>query len=184
VTDDVPLSPAQRTKVRRLSRPEEPGPGEQAGELALVPYLDILMNVMMFVLAGVAITFVSSVAVSAPSVGLGTRPPANQNALDLSVLVTDAGIGVKTSAGNVAAGCAEAGAGLAVPKRSGAHDLAALTACVKRLKQARAEFDGETQVTILASPGVEMQTILDVMDALRQDGGADLFPDVRFGVVR
>ena len=41
---DVPLSAAQRSKIRRLSQPREPQPGEEAGELNIIPYLDIIKS--------------------------------------------------------------------------------------------------------------------------------------------
>ena len=59
-----------------------------------------------------------------------------------------------------------------------------LTACARRLKTARAEFASEREVALSASPGVEYQTVLAVMDALRHDGDAELFPEVRLAVVR
>src|SRR5689334_9085132 len=139
MSDDVPLSPAQRSKIRRLSQPHEPAPGEEAGELALIPYLDIIMNVLMFVLAGVAITFISSIDTTPPSLGGGTRTRVDQKALNLSILVTDVGISVKTSAGNIATGCMDAGGGVTIPKKGDGHNTDALTECVKRLKKARPE---------------------------------------------
>ena len=47
------LSAAQRSKIRRLSQPKELAPDEEGGELNIVPFLDIITNVMMFVLATV-----------------------------------------------------------------------------------------------------------------------------------
>lgn len=181
---DAPLSPAQRSRIRRLSQPYEPGPGEEAGELALVPYLDIIMNVLMFVLAGVAITFVSSIDTTPPSLGGGTRRGQDQKALNLSVWVTNEGISVKTSSGNIATGCQDVGSGITIPKKGDAHNYEALTECVKRLKKARPEFEDESQVTITANPGTEYATIIETMDAIRQDKDEELFPDVHFGVAR
>ncbi|RLB65817.1 MAG: biopolymer transporter ExbD, partial [Deltaproteobacteria bacterium] len=45
---DVPLSPAQRSKIRRLARWKPPDPGEEAGELNIIPFLDIIMNIVVF----------------------------------------------------------------------------------------------------------------------------------------
>ena len=66
---DAPLSAAQRSRIRRLSQPKEPDAGEEAGELNVVPYLDIIMNVLMFVLASVSVTFVTSIDTTPPSIG-------------------------------------------------------------------------------------------------------------------
>ena len=74
--------------------------------------------------------------------------------------------------------------GVTGPKVNETYDFTGLTACAKRLKNARPEFKEETQVTITANPGIEYKTVIDVMDSLRSDGEEELFPDVHFGVAR
>lgn len=183
--EDIPLSPAQRSRIRRLSQPREPDAGEEAGEIQLVPYLDIITNVMMFVLASISVTFVASIDTTPPSIGGGkVRVDASTKALNLSAFITSQGVSLKTSGGNVSTGCQDVGAGITVPKGDKDHDFKALTACAKRLKNARPEFKEETQVTITANPGIEYQTVIGVMDALRSDGEEELFPEVHFGVAR
>ena len=182
---DVPLSSAQRSKIRRLSQPKEPDAGEEAGELNVVPYLDIIMNILIFVLASVSVTFVSSIDTTPPSIGGGkVRSELSSKALNLSAFITSQGISLKTSSGNIATGCQDVGSGVTVPKTNDSYDYPALTACAKRLKNARPEFKEETQVTITANPGIDYKTIIDVMDALRRDDGEELFPEVHFGVAR
>jgi hypothetical protein len=184
-TQDAPLSAAQRSRIRRLSQPREPDPGEEAGEIQLVPYLDIITNVMMFVLASISVTFVASIDTTPPSIGGGkVRVDPSQKALNLSAFITSQGVSLKTSSGNVSTGCQDVGAGITVPKAGEEYDYKALTACAKRLKNARSEFKEETQVTITANPGIEYQTVIGVMDALRGDGEEELFPEVHFGVAR
>jgi biopolymer transport protein ExbD len=183
--DDVPLSAAQRSRIRRLSRPKEPDAGEEAGELNVVPYLDIITNILMFVLASISVTFVASVDTTPPSIGGGkVRTELASKALNLSVFVTSQGVSLKTSGGNIATGCNDIGSGITVPKKAESYDYPGITACAKRLKNARDEFKTETQVTITANPGVDYKTIIDVMDALRSDGQDELFPEVHFGVAR
>lgn len=189
---DAPLSAAQRSRIRRLSQPKEPEPGEEAGELNVVPYLDIITNIMMFVLASVSVTFIASVDTTPPAIGGGkVRSDVSSKALNLSAFITDQGVQLKTSGGNIAPGCGKGGAvptlgtGVAVPKLNAeAHDLKTLTACARLLKNAQPEFKDETQVTITANPGTEYKAVIDVMDALRKDGGEELFPEVHFGVAR
>jgi biopolymer transport protein ExbD len=183
---DAPLSAAQRSKIRRLSQPKEPDAGEEAGELNVVPYLDIITNVMMFVLASVSVTFVSSIETEPPSIGGGkVRSEITSKALNLSAFITNQGVSLKTSGGNIAPGCEAAGAGVTVPKiGESKYDYTTLTACAKRLKNASPDFREETQVTITANPSIELQTVIGVMDALRKDGEEELFPDVHFGVAR
>jgi biopolymer transport protein TolR len=181
---DVPLSSAQRSKIRRLSQPKEPEPGEEAGELNVVPYLDIIMNILIFVLASVSVTFMSSIDTTPPSIGGKVQSAVSSKALNLSAFITSQGVSLKTSSGNVATGCQDVGGGVTVPKVNDSYDFPALTACAKRLKSARPEFQEETQVTITANPGIDYKTIIDVMDALRSDSGEQLFPEVHFGVAR
>ena len=183
---EIPLSPAQRSKIRRLSQPKEPVPGEEAGELNIVPYLDIIVNILVFVLVSVSVTFIASIDTTPPSIGGGkVRADISTKALNLSAWITTTGIALKTSSGNIATGCQDVGSGVTVPKTTNdSYDFPALTACAKRLKNARPEFKEETQVTITANPGIDYKTIIDVMDALRSDDGEVLFPEVHFGVAR
>jgi biopolymer transport protein ExbD len=180
------LSAAQRSKVRRLSAPKDADEGEEAGELNIVPFLDIIMNVLMFVLATVAVTFTATIDSTPPSLGgKGVRAQPTSNALNLAVFVVNEGFSLKASGGNIATGCSSPGPGLAVPKVGNDYDYATLTDCAKKLKDASADFKDETQVTITANPGVDYQTLIRAIDALRRSKeGEDLFPDVHFGVPR
>ena len=182
---DIPLSAAQRSRIRRLSQPREPAPGDEAGELNVVPYLDIITNIMMFVLASVSVSFIASIDTTPPSIGgKGVRGDVASKALNLSAFVTNEGISLKTSSGNIAPGCDGIGSGMTVPKKGDDYNFTSLTDCARKLKNANPAFKEETQVTITANPGIEYKTIIDVMDSLRSDGTEELFPEVHFGVVR
>jgi len=184
-TDDVPLSAAQRSKIRRLSQPKEPEAGDVAGELNVVPYLDIITNIMMFVLASVSVSFIGTIDTTPPSIGGNrVRADVSSKALNLSAWITTGGVSLKTAGGNIATGCQDVGAGITVPNVQDQVDYKTLTACAKRLKDANPAFKEETQVTITANPGTEYATVIGVMDALRADSQEELFPDVHFGVAR
>lgn len=176
------LSAAQRAKVRRLSRPRDADEGE-TGELNIVPFLDIIVNILIFVLATVAVTFTASLETTPPaSRSAGVRQAAPKEALNLTVFVVEGGFALKASGGNVAEGCTGRGAGLAVPKRTGEYDFVGLKACGSKLK---AEYPDERQFYIAANPGTEYQTLIHVMDALREtEDGAPLFPEANFKVPR
>lgn len=60
-SSDEVLSACQRAKIRRLATPPEASPEDEGGELNVVPFLDIITNVLMFVLATVAITFTATI---------------------------------------------------------------------------------------------------------------------------
>ena len=179
-----PLSASQRSRIRRLARPEDHAQGEEAGELNIVPYLDIITNIMMFVLASVAVAFVGTINIQAAFAGPRKIDDGRERALRLTALVTSGGVALVTKDGHIAPGCGGIGEGVTVPKREGAHDLVQLSACARRIKSARPELDAETQVTLTASPEVPYEAVIAVMDALRRDEAGELFPEVHFGVVR
>jgi len=179
------LTAAQRSRIRRLSQPRELAPDEEGGELNVVPFLDIIMNILIFVLATVAVTFTATIETTPPQSPSGGVRAEPKKTLNFSVLITSEGHSIKTSGGNVATGCKGAGPGLAVPKRQGSYDFVALTACAQALKQAAPEFGEETQVFLSANPAIDYQTLVSTIDAVRATPqGEPLFPDVNFQVVR
>lgn len=179
---NAPLSSAQRARIRRLSAPVRPEAGEEGAELNVVPYLDIIMNVMMFVLATVSITFATTIPTAAAEEG--PRRPGPPEGLRLTALVTGRGVALTTAGGAIAPGCDGLGPGLTVPSKGDGDDLAGLSACARRIKGARPEYAAETQVTVTASPDVPYATVIAVMDALRRDDAGELFPEVHLGAVR
>jgi biopolymer transport protein TolR len=180
------LSASQRSKIRRLSQPKELAPDEEGGELNIVPFLDIVMNILIFVLATVAVTFTATIDTSPPaSKSAGVRTEVPSEALNLSVLIATEGFSLKTSGGNIAPGCNDVGAGYAVPKVNGNYDFTSLKACASHLKGSSSAFADETAATISANPGVDFQTVVGVMDALRETPAGDsLFENIQFGVAR
>jgi hypothetical protein len=100
--------------------------------------------------------------------------------IGLTVFLIDGGVSIKTSGGNVAPGCNEAGPGLAIPTRDGAQDPVALGACVHKLK---ALFPNEQAATFTASPTLPFGGAWVVIDAIRGAKG-ELFPEVMLGVSR
>jgi biopolymer transport protein ExbD len=176
------LSAAQRSKIRRLSAPRELAPDEEGGELNIVPFLDIVMNVLMFVLATVSVTFTATIDTFPPRAGgRGATTPT----LGLTVLIVPDGFSLKARGGNIAPGCSDTGPGIAIPRKDNDFDYVALKACVTKLKGAAAEFKDETGVTISANPPIPYQVVIDTMDAVRNNEAGDpLFPEVSFGIAR
>jgi biopolymer transport protein TolR len=178
------LSAQQRSKIRRLSQPREHAPDEAGGELNIVPFLDIIMNVLMFVLATISVTFTATIDTYPPRAGSGARAPTTPT-LGLTVLVVPDGFSLKARGGNVAPGCNDTGPGIAIPKKEGDYDYDALRACANKLKGAAPEFKDEMGVTISANPPIPYQVVISTMDAVRKNGtGEDMFPEVTFGVAR
>src|SRR6185295_5978275 len=97
------LSTAQVGKIRRLSQPKELSPDEEGGELNIIPFLDIVVNILIFVLATVAVTFTATIDTSPPaSKSSGVRKEIKSEALNLTVLIVNEGFSIKASGGNVA----------------------------------------------------------------------------------
>ena len=181
---DEKLSAAQRSKIRRLSAPRELSPDEEGGELNIVPFLDIVTNVLMFVLATVSVTFTATIDTFPPRAGSGARAPTTPT-LGLTVLVVSEGFSLKARGGNVAPGCSDTGPGVAIPTKGTDYDYDALKACVNKLKASSADFKDETGVTISANPQIPYQVVISTMDAVRKnEAGEDLFPEVSFGIAR
>ncbi len=178
------LTTAQRSRIRRLSQPKELAPDEEGGELNIVPFLDIIMNILIFVLATVAVTFTATIDTTPPaSKSSGVRAEVPSEALNLTVLIVNDGFGLKAAGGNIAPGCQNPGPGIAIPMKNGKYDLEALTACAAHLKSLSPEFAEENQVYLSGNPGTDYQTIIDVIDALRQTPQGDvLFDNVNFKV--
>lgn len=187
--NDTPLSASQRSRIRRLGAPKEPAPGDEAGELNIIPYLDIVMNIIVFVVSTLSVVFMSTIDTVAPTMPEQGKGRSTQDmttkALNLTALITSEGVSLKTSDGNLATGCNSFGQGITVPKLDGKYDANELTRCASELKKKNERAATETQVTITANPDVDYQYVVDAMDALRQDKeGKSLFTDVAFGVAR
>lgn len=202
------LSAAQRSKIRRLSQPKELAPDEEGGELNIVPFLDIITNVMMFVLATVTVTFTATIETNPPKAS-GSGPKPTTPTLGLTILVVDNGFSLKARGGNVAPGCNDIGSGLAVgmttnDKGQPDYDYKQLTQCVAKLKGSSPDFADETTVTLSANPNIPYGALIGTIDAIRMlpaesrapnqecthddklgwAGAACLFPDVNFGLAR
>ena len=175
------LTPQQRAYVRKRTKHSDPDPSEIAGELNIVPFLDIVVNIIIFLLATVqAVLAVAQLDAQLPA--LGRRVGRTQlddagSTLNLSVTITSAGVIVSGSGGKLAPGCEQTQSGrvITVANRGGEYDWAGLTQCAARV---HSEFPDERKVIVSADPEVEFQHLVGAMDALRVDGTEELFPEV------
>jgi len=158
----------------------DPDPSELDEELNIVPFLDIVVNIIMFLLMTLTtVAFFSQVEAALPEYrkgGIGKRGADNES-LNLNVTVTRAGLIVSGSGGKLARGCTTTAPGrvITVPAAmNGEHDWNGLTNCVKRVKE---QFSDETRVTLSADPEVPYEDLVAAMDAVRGDE-SELFPDV------
>ncbi len=159
---------------RKLKPREE----EEAGELNIVPYLDILMNLIIFMLLSMTgLAAFGILNVSAPSYadegGGGNEPPP---ALVLSVLIAKNGF-VVGGVDGLPGGSSPSGEMIpTVPLKAGAYDYLALTRTLDGVKQ---KFPKESKVLLGASPTVPYDVLISTMDAVRENEARKLlFPDV------
>lgn len=189
------LTAAQRSKIRRLSAPRELAPDEEAGELNIVPFLDIITNVLMFVLASITVTFTVSLMADAPKQGKGgVKATPTEESLNLTVIIASDGYFIKGKAASIAPGCQGIGGGApTIPRISATqaesfdgkkYDTVGLQKCARKLKDEVPGAEGETQVMVTANPNVPFQEIVRVMDTVRKDEKGELFPNVVFTVLK
>lgn len=180
------LTPQQRAYVRARSKvaPED----RIDDELNIVPFLDIVINLIMFLLMVTAsITSYTQVATAMPDQTPSVTPGPAPESLRLSVVLTQSGIHVATSSAQLSADCEHAGVAGAptIPTQFGAYDWDALSTCAAHIRSeaesAGIEFKnvaGVAQVTLTADPLVQYQNVIHAMDALREHDGRTLFPAV------
>jgi biopolymer transport protein TolR len=182
-----PLSAAQRSRIRRLSMPRELDPAEEGGELNVVPFLDIITNVLMFVLATITVTFTTIIDSQPPRQGGPSSRPPTKPTLSLNIIIVDKGFIVSAFGTRIGEGCTGPGSGLAVGLHPSDgrqdYDYGSLTACAKRLKNQVPEAADETAATLTANKDIPFQVIISTIDAIRRaEDGQELFPDINFGV--
>ena len=178
------FSPRQRAYIRKRSKHVELDEAEAAGELNIVPFLDIVMNLIMFMLAtSESVLLISQIESDLPKISRGRSKRAADitTPLNLNVTVTSKGVIVTGSGGKLAKGCdgIAVGDGITVPIAKGDYKWAELTTCVVKGKS---KFQDETTVTISADPQIEYEHIIAAMDAVRNKGEDELFPNVLISV--
>jgi biopolymer transport protein TolR len=175
------LTPQQRAYIRRRTKVHEPDPSEIAGELNIVPFLDIVVNLIMFLLAtSEAVLAIVQIEAQLPQLGgKSGGGGTTEQTLNLNVTVTDGGVIVTGSGGKLAPGCQEVSSGrvMTVPKRDNNYDWKGLTDCVSKIK-AVPKFSDEHEVIIGADPMIQYEHVVAAMDALRGTDKESLFPDV------
>ena len=166
---------------KRKVKPKEP---EESTELNIVPYLDILMNLIIFMLLSMTgLATFGIINVNAPSYGAGGAGPTEEKPpLLLTVGISKKGFYVAAT-GGVLPGQTEPGGmpgGDAPPtislKSDGRYDYEALTEKMKEIKTA---FPSETKVILAADAETQYEVLVSTMDATRETGDRKLlFPDV------
>ncbi len=165
-----------RSMIRRKAKPLEHDPSDE-GEINLVAYLDIVTNIIMFLLITVTTVMATvDINVSSPNTGGGgAGTDANPNELNLTITVTNSGFIVAGSGGVLTQGCDRTGAPPTVPMRGPDWDYDGLTRCVQRIKT---EFPSETRAIVAANPDIKYEIVVKTMDAIRGAPPNLLFTDI------
>jgi biopolymer transport protein ExbD len=174
------LTPAQRQYIRKKTKVHDLDPSEMGGELNIIPFLDIVVNLIMFLLvttmAAVALMQINS---QLPEYrrGVGGRSSNPEATLNLNVTIVEQGFIVTGSGAKLAPGCETVGTGsvITVPKTGNEYDWTGLTDCASRVKR---QFPEERQVTVTADPLIQYKHLISAMDALRMKDTEELFPEV------
>jgi len=173
----------QRIYIRKRTKQRDLDPSEMVGELNIVPFLDIVVNLIMFLLATTeAVMLIAQIESDLPKITRGRGKKSTvETPLNLNVTVTDNGVIVSGSGGKLAPGCETVATGrdITVMRKDGKYDWAALTSCVARVK---AQFEDEDTVTVSADPQVQYEHVVAAMDAVREKDDKDLFPHVLISV--
>jgi biopolymer transport protein ExbD len=149
---------------------------EEAGELNLVPYMDIVTNIIIFLLASVVNQVsLSNINVTVPSISGGgssaDNEPPPKPPLNLTVTVGAGGFTVAASGGVLPI----------VPRLpNGQYDYKTLTTKLKEIKSAPDNAD-ETKANFNADANIPYDIVVATLDAMRlSEEGKVLFPDVAF----
>jgi biopolymer transport protein TolR len=164
-----------RAAMRRMRDHNEEAE-EEHGEINLVPYMDIVTNIIIFLLASVVNQVaLGNVNVSVPTLSSGggaadedkpEKPP-----LNLTVSVGATGFTVAASGGVLPV----------IPKLpSGQYDYPSLTAKLQEIKLTPGNAE-ETKANFNADAIIPYDIVVATLDAMRQNNdGKVLFPDVAF----
>lgn len=170
---------------KRKIRPKEE---EEMGELNIIPYLDILMNLIIFILLSMSgLATFGILNVNAPSFGAESSGggPDDKPPLLLTVAIAPNGFYLAATGGvlpGVAEGSVAApgqGAPTIAKTPAGEYDYPALNSKMKEIKTA---FPTESKVIIAADKDIQYEVLVTTMDSLRETSDHKLlFPDVTLG---
>ena len=183
-----------RDADRRLRAARDAGPDSADGELNIVPFLDVVVNLIMFLLMTVTATLaLAEVPVRTPGTADPARPvtqhtPAGEVVPLVVHLGTD-GLHVFANGQRLASGCAAPGAdGATIPLVAGTYDWLALRGCAASVAAglgpaAATGQPGQARphaVMLSAVPDATYDDVVHAMDALRGTPSMPLFDDVRW----
>jgi biopolymer transport protein TolR len=183
---DKKFSAAQLAWINRKSKPKAFDPADGGGELNIVPFLDIIMNILMFILASITTVFTATIPVPAPSTGGGGAPSAEVN---ITLKVVREGYIIGGPDGFFQAGCNGLGpATVAIPLLNGQHNFAELTRCMQAVRafpQYQSQLQDNHKIQIAGNQDVPYRVLIGTLDAVRESrlGAKDMFTEPTLGLL-
>ena len=176
------LTSRGRARVRReRARLEEEA--EESTEINLVPYLDIVTNILLFLLVTITtMVTVGNIEVATPERSANVAGDKNDNPetppLNLTLAITKSGFTVAGSGGVLYENGVQ-GKLPTVPKLSGnRYNYEALQKLLAKIKK---QYPTEKQAILAAEQDIQYETIIGAMDVLRVGPDDELlFPQVLF----
>lgn len=173
-----------RASLRRI-REQGEEQLEDSGELNLVPYLDIVMNIIMFLLATVQFqAMLANINITLPTSTATTETTApTKPELNLTVSISENGYTLATSGSVLYRGFRLTPEGVVqtssdlptLPKATTGLDVDALSQILSEIKD---RFPDEDRAVLTASPQIPYEQVVKTMDAMREWKGRALFPGV------
>jgi biopolymer transport protein ExbD len=158
---------------KRISRARH----KEQEEMNITAFMNLMVVLVPFLLITAVFTHLSIIELHLPSLGDSSQNKKNKPDFNLQVTIRHNALVLSDTRGGLIRKFDKAGK---------TFDYKLLTAT---LKQVKARFPDKTNVTILAEPRTEYDTLVQVMDSVRMyttvvDGSvvqAELFPDISIG---
>lgn len=175
-----------RAQMRRLREQNEEA-DEEKGEINLVPYMDIVTNIIIFLLASVVHSVaLANINVASPKIGgdpgdVTQKPPdPTVPELNLTVTVGATGFTVAASGGVLPGPDGQFPTIRKLP--DGKYDFGALSKKLREIKDNPGNAaQNETKANFNADADVAYGLVVETLDAMRTDEkGGTLFPDINF----
>jgi biopolymer transport protein TolR len=184
------FSTSQRAYIKRRSKLREMSPEDEAGEINIVPFLDMVMNVLIFVLATITTVFTATIFVPAPQVSNSAASNRNDSEeIVITIKIVREGYIIGAPGGFLQPGCRSvAQASLTIPLRGGNHDTAALTQCMVAIRthpEWGRQLSTRRNINVAVNGDVPYRVLVNTLDAVRETtpGRSDMFTEPTLGIL-
>jgi biopolymer transport protein ExbD len=141
----------------------------EAAHLEVTAYINLIVVLVPFLLSTAVFTRLSVLDLTLPAQSSGAVQQLQVDDLQLEVVIRRDALEVGDRIGGLIK---------RIPHANGTADVKDLNAVARELKS---RFPDKTAVTVLAQPDTAYDLLVQVMDAMRAAGKAELFPDISIG---